>query len=342
MSYDARPIPDHMNISMHKRRNCRRAARSLLALFAALGASLLWPGGVAAQTVSTGNTAVQQVQIFNQQNGATRPVEERLGVPADPLTGEEAAADADIGEQWLFKPNPPVNPWSAHADLSAFYTTNAGLASRGEQSDRFLVADFGVGYARPFAPDWAFAASLQQGFFRYDEFNALDFDSLAANVGVSYQARQLADILFTLHYNFSRLTRATFEEQLFLGNSIGLTATKLVRITTADTVEFSGGVAYTFADPDELERAEFRGSIGYALRITRALTATAVARSELFQYKHGRQDFLQSIALGARYDFNKWISASLAASLANNSSNRNVFDYGVFNGGLTASAHVQF
>ncbi len=200
----------------------------------------------------------------------------------------------------------------------------------------------GVGYARPIVRDWAFAANLQQAFFRYDDFTELDFDSLGANAGISYQARQLADILFSVQYGLSRLTRATFDEELFLGNSVAVGATKLVRITTADTFEITGAVGYTFADPEELERAEFRLSVGYALRITRALTANAVARAELFDYTNGRQDFLQSIALGARYDFNKWVSASVAASVANNISNRDVFDYGVFNGGLTASAHVQF
>ena len=325
-----------------QRRNSCPLTTSLPPILLALFGCAMLSQDASAQTVTTGNTAVQQVQIFTQGNTAGRPAEERLATAPEPVTGEEAAADADLGEQWLFRPNAPLTPWSAHADLSGFYTTNAALASRGEQSDRFLVADFGVGYARPIGRDFAFAANLQQAFFRYDEFDALDFDSLGANVGVSYQARQLADILFTVHYGFSRLTRATFEDELFLGNTIGLTATKLIKLTSADTVEFSGGVAYTFADPDELARAEVRGSVGYAIRITRSLTATAVARTELFQYSHGRQDFLQSIALGVRYDFNKWISASGAASVANNSSNRNVFDYGVFNGGLTASVHVQF
>lgn len=311
-------------------------------LAGALLAAAMWASGAGAQTVSTGNSAVQQVQIFTSRSGNAQPADERLVTSPDPLTGEEAAADADIGEQWLMKPNPPLTPWSAHFDLSAFYTTNAALVSRGAQSDRFMVADAGIGYARPLGGDWAVAANLQQAFFRYDEFNALDFDSLAASIRASYQARRLADVVFSMHYGFSRLTRATFEDQLFLGNTVGLTATKLVKLTTADSVEFTGGVAYTFADPDELERAEVRGAIGYALRITRALTGTAVARTELFEYSNGRQDFLQSIALGLRFDFNKWISANAAASVAKNSSNRNAFDYGVFNGGLTASAHVQF
>lgn len=321
-----------------RRRKCCRVVFALAAVIGVASPAF----DAAAQTVSTGNTAVQQVQIFNQRADTAQRDEERLATAPDPLTGEEAAADADIGEQWLFKPNRPIQPWTAHADVSAFYTTNAALASNGEQSDRFVVADVGVGYARPIARDWAVAANLQQAFFRYDDLTELDFDSLGANAGITYQARQLADILFSLQYGLSRLTQATFDEELFLGNSVAVAATKLVQITTADTFEITGAVGYTFADPEELERAEFRLSVGYALRITRALTATAVARAELFDYTNGRQDFLQSVALGARYDFNKWISASLAASVANNISNRDVFDYGVFNGGLTASAHVQF
>ena len=330
-----------MKHTFSNRQPRRRFARwATLAALALCGAPVLLPTADA-QTPNA-NTAVQQVQIFTARSDPNRPAEERIGTVPEPITGEEAAADADLGEQWMFKPNAPLQPWSAHADLSAFYTTNAALASRGERSDRFVVADIGFGYARPIGRDWAFAANAQQGFFRYDDFTALDFDSLGANAGVSYQARQLADILFSFNYGFSRLTRATYEEQLFLGNTLALNATKLVKLTTADTVEFNGGVGYTFADPDELERAEFRLSVGYALRITRALTGTAVARAELFEYSNDRQDLLQSVALGLRYDFTKWISASAAASIANNMSNRNEFDYGVFNGGLTVSAHVRF
>ena len=337
-----RPSPDAlMKHTFSHPRLVRRHAHTLaLAALTAAGAFVVVPKA-SAQT-STANSAVQQVQIFTNRTDQKRPDEERIATTPEALTGEEAAADADLGEQWMFKPNAPLQPWTAHADVSLFYTTNAALASRGERSDRFLVADFGVGYARPLGGDFAFAANIQQGFFRYDDFTALDFDSLGANVGVSYQARQLADILFSAYYGINRLTRATYEDQLFLGNSLVLNATKLIKLSTADTVEFTGGVGYTFADPDELERAEFRLLLGYAIRITRALTATAVARTELFEYSNDRQDFLQSIALGARYDFTKWISASASASVAKNSSNRNEFDYGVFNGGLTVSAHVQF
>ena len=326
--------------SPHRRLARRSAPKVVIA--ACIAAAVFAAVPDAAAQTSTANSAVQQVQIFTNRSDQNRPDEERIATTPEPLSGEEAAADADLGEQWMFKPNAPLQPWNAHADISLFYTTNAALASSGERSDRFLVADIGVGYARPIARDWAFAANVQQAFFRYDDFTALDFDSLAANAGVSYQARQFADILFSIYYGVNRLTRATYEDQLFLGNSIALNATKLIKLTTADTVEFTGGLGYTFADPDELERAEFRLSVGYALRVTRALTATAVARTELFEYSNDRQDLLQSIALGARYDFTKWISASASASVANNISNRNEFDYGVFNGGLTVSAHVQF
>ena len=342
LGYDSRPFPRPVmqnRLSTPPRTRCRTSRCTLAAVFAACTSGLL-PNAIA-QT-SPANSAVQQVQIFTNRADQNRAAEERLTTTPDALTMEESAADADIGEQWMFKPNAPLQAWSAHADVSLFYTSNAALASRGEQSDRFIVADVGFGYARPIAPNWAFAASVQQGLFRYDELEELDFDSLAANVGVSYHARQLADILFSLYYGVNRLTRATFEDQLFLGNSITLNATKLIKLTTADTVELSGGLGYTFADPSELQRAEFRLSAGYTLRVTRALTATAVARVELFEYSNGREDLLQSIALGARYDFTKWISASASASVANNISNRNVFDYGVFNGGLTVSAHVQF
>jgi hypothetical protein len=119
------------------------------------------------------------------------------------LTGEESAADADLGEQWLLKPNLPVNPFTARASLSLFYTDNVALARRGRLEDGFAVAEIGLGYSRPLATDWTLAIDLQQALFRYYEFREFDFESLNASAAISYQARQLGNTIFSLVYGLN-------------------------------------------------------------------------------------------------------------------------------------------
>ena len=68
---------------------------------------------------------------FQQPHRPNRPDEERIARAADPLTGEEAAADSDLGEQWMFKPNAPLHHGPRMRTSPLFYTTNAALASVG-------------------------------------------------------------------------------------------------------------------------------------------------------------------------------------------------------------------
>lgn len=292
----------------------------------------------------TGNAAVQQAQLFNQRpTSATSAEGERLFPPLDTYSDGISAADVDVGEQWMLKRNPPVNPFTARTSFSLFYTNNVALSRRSTLEDGFAVADVAIGYSRPIAPDWAFAIDLQQSFFRYDRFTEFDFESSNAGVAISHQARQLGNTIFALQYGFSRLTRGAVDDELYLGNTLALAATKSVSITSASAVDFSGAVGYTFADPEDLERAELRLAIGYSLRIARNLTATAVARLELFDYtSEAREDYLQSVSLGARWDLNEWMFVSASVSAVNNISTERVFGYEAVNGGATLTAHIRF
>jgi hypothetical protein len=259
------------------------------------------------------------------------------------LTGEESAADADLGEQWLLKPNLPVNPFTARASLSLFYTDNVALARRGRLEDGFAVAEIGLGYSRPLATDWTLAIDLQQALFRYYEFREFDFESLNASAAISYQARQLGNTIFSLVYGLNRLTGGAVDEQLYLGNTFALVALKVIPVTSAAAVEMTAGIGYTFADPEDLERTEFRFGLGYRLRVARKFTATAALRIEVYDYSNEvRTDLLQTIALGARYDVNEWFYLSASVSAASNFSTQEVFSYTAINAGVTLAAHIEF
>jgi hypothetical protein len=290
----------------------------------------------------SGNAAVQQARLFMERPDAVSSRGERLA-PVEAPTGGESAADADLGEQWMLRPNVRPTPFTVRASLSLFYTDNVALSRRSTLEDGFAVADFGIGYSRAFAPDWAFAIDLQQSLFRYDRNREFDFESSNVSVALSYQARQLGDIVFSLQYGLNRLTSGAFDDQLFLGNTFSLVALKVVPVTSAGAVEFTGAVGYTFADPQELARAEFRFGVGYRLQIARAFSASAAARLELYDYeREGRTDLLQAVALGVRYELTQWLFLSASVSAASNISTESVFSYTAINAGATIAANYQF
>lgn len=292
----------------------------------------------------TGNSAVQQARLFNERPGSEAPATgEQLFPPLESLAGGESGADADVGEQWMLKASPRATPFTARVSLSLFGTSNVALSRRSPLSDAFAVADVAIGYKRALAQDWAFSIDLQQSFFRYDRNREFDFESSSANVALSHQARQLGNIVFSLQYGFSRLTSGAADDQLYLGNTIALAAVKVVPVTSAGSVDFNAALGYTFSDAQDLERAELRFALGYTLQVVRNVTASAVARLELYDYTNEqREDLLEAIALGARWDLNAWLSVSASVSIASNISTEPVFSYETLNSGVTLTAHVRF
>jgi hypothetical protein len=298
----------------------------------------------AAQTPD-GNAAVQQARLFNERpTSEVSATGEQLFRPLDETTGSgESAADRDLGEQWLLRRNLPTNPFTVRASFSILYTDNVALSRRGTLSDAFGVADLGIGYTRPFAGDWTFAINLQQTFFRYHKYHEFDFESSAANVAISRPFPQFGNILLSLQYSLSRLTGGSLDDQIYFGHTFALVATKVIQINPANTVDFSGSAGYTFADPSDLQRAELRAAIGYTVQISRKFSATAAARLEFYGYTNDdREDLLQSVALGARWDVTDWMFVSASFSVANNLSSQPVFSYRAINTGATVAAHIRF
>lgn len=313
---------------------------------ALLGLALLIGSIATASAQSpTGNAAVQQARLFNERpTSEVSATGEQFFRPLDDVTGGgESAADRDVGEQWLLKRNLPTNPFTVRANFSLLYTDNVALSRRGTLSDAFAVADFGIGYARPFAHDWTFAINLQQSFFRYHKYHEFDFESSNANVGISRPFPQFGNILLSLQYSLSRLTGGSIGDQIYFGHTFSVAATKVIQINPANVVDLSGSVGYTFADPSDLQRVELRTAVGYTVQLSRKFSATAVARLEFYDYTNDdREDLLQSIALGARWDLTEWMFVSASISVANNLSSQPVFSYRAINSGATLAAHVRF
>ncbi|MFN2476368.1 MAG: hypothetical protein ABR526_08520 [Chthoniobacterales bacterium] len=320
-----------------KKRRGRRASQSVIALAMTFAATF-----VQAQSTFE-NGAVQQARLFNERpTSGVSATGEQLFPPIESFSGD-SAADSDVGQQWLLKRNLPPNPFTVRASFSILYTSNVALSRFSPLGDAFAVADFGIGYVRPITQDWTLGINVQQSFFRYDQYSEFDFESTNVNVALSRQIPQLGNFSFSIQYALSRLTGGSLDEQLYFGHTFALGVAKVIQVNPANSVEFDGAAGYTLADPSDLQRGEVRSAVTYSVQFARNFSATAVARLEFYGYTNDdRQDLLQSVALGARWDLTNWLFLSGSISLANNLSSQPAFSYRALNTGATVTAHIRF
>ena len=66
-----------------------------------------------------------------------------------PAFDSSSSADDAFGAQVIMKEQPRIKPFTAFAEIAAFFTNNVGLAKRARQEDKFLIASAGAAYSRP-------------------------------------------------------------------------------------------------------------------------------------------------------------------------------------------------
>ncbi len=289
------------------------------------------------------NAALQQSQILAQPASAgSARTADGVALPND-ATEADRQADADLGEQWVLKNSERPRPFSFFTDLSAFYTSNVALAHGREFGDSFLVATVGGSYSRALHGPLTLNLSVAETFFRYNRFSEFDFDSLNAAIGVSMPCHRLWDANLNLQYSFSRLTQDFTFDQIFSGHSLLLSATKVVQLSTADSISFGVASGFNLAQPSSLQRADVSSFIGYDLALSRSLTVYANYRASFFGYpQSGRCDFNQALSSGLRFQLNRWFSLSATVSGVLNESSRTAFDYHAFNLGGGLGGTIRF
>ena len=237
-----------------------------------------------------------------------------------------------------------VNPWTLFANGGVVFTTNVALTARKEQSDTFFVGEGGVGYDWKLRPDLSLAASVRQQYFAYDRFDQLDFGSLNFGLALAYTAHQLDDVIFSAQLGFTRLTRrGVWDNEFFRDGSLDLSAQKLFTLGRAQLVSAGFDIGLNVSVPHVAEREEFGLSAGYIFQLTRHLSLQTGGRAAYYLYAaSGREDFNFSGSAGVTYEFTPWCSVGASISGVVDRSDRQVFDYDVFNTGVSAFFRLKF
>ena len=289
------------------------------------------------------NAALQQTQNLSQPSGTGPRITPDGMVLPSAASPEEAKCDEDLGEQWMLKHNHRPQFFNLFADVSGFYTSNVALAHKPEFADSFIVASVGASYSRPFGGIWAFNVGLSETLFRYDTYGDFNFDSFNVGGGLSLQARQLWDTLFSLQYNYNRLSHGATSGELFSGHNFTLSALKSFQLSTADSLSFGATGSFNVADPSSLMWGGGSLFASYNVALTRQLSVGANYRVTFFDYTDGpRRDVNQALSAGAHFNVNRWLSVNASISGVFNSSNETAFEYRALNFGGGISGSIRF
>jgi hypothetical protein len=146
-----------------------------------------------------------------------------------------------------------------------------------------------------------------------------------------------------LRYNFTDLFSKD-GDSFFQNHTITLGGQKTIPLSRAHAVFAGASAMLGFADPAFSQRDEYSAYAGYHLQATRQLDVDLLYRYGYFVYREegDRRDHNQAISLGLRFRINDYAALSASSFVGINSSNQDVFDYNVLNGGGGVGLALRF
>ncbi len=270
---------------------------------------------------------------------ATEPERKAETIPSP--SSPEAASE--FGEQVVLVRQAQWDPWRADASVSAFYTDNVALAPH-RVDDWFMKYDVAVGYTNRIEGPWTLDANLTQSFVRYDQFDALDFDLLRAEAGVSYEADWLWDASVFARYSFYRITGPGYGKELLHQHSISVGVQKVWKVSQGQ--QLFAGIATEpslEAVPSVAQRNEHSAFGGWAVQLTDDLSAQLGGRIGYHVSEHtDRSDWNYVAMAGVNYALTGWARIGVNGSIAWNESNKSVFTYRNAIAGVFVGVNINF
>lgn len=276
-------------------------------------------------------------QIRNR--AVTEP--DRVATPIEAPSSPDAASE--FGEQVVLVRNAQWDPWRADAGVSCFFTDNVALAPN-RVEDWFMKYDVDVGYTNRISGPWSVDVSLAQSFVRYDEFDALDFDLLRADAGVSYQADWLADANLFLRYSFYRITGPGYGHEIMRNHSLAIGVQKIWKIAQGQQLFFGIGSEPSLdATPAVAQRHEHSVFGGWSVRLTEKLSAQLSGRAGYHvSTATDREDWNYVAMASANYAITDWAHIGASASIAWNESNKSIYTYRNVIAGVFVGLNITF
>ena len=252
--------------------------------------------------------------------------------------------EKDIGEQQILKRMEEYRPFTISVYSPFFWTSNAALVSSGEEDDVLVAPGVTLLYQPRITKTFFAEVGVVQQFFLYDRFPELNFGSLDLIVGAVYYLPQFHNLSLRAVYDYNRLTDTDNFDELFVNNSIILTAEVPFRIARAQQILL--GVALNLSvcgNPESPRRNNYSLYGSYDVALSRSFSLDAAFQLVVRDYYSGdRTDVNEILSLSANYRIRDWLTLSALSSFSWNQSNHSVFDYSVANIGGGVALTLKF
>jgi len=312
---------------------------------------LRWPAFVwIAALILAGQPTQGQAPPGSAQSRAQLLGQGALPVPTATPTGEAqgyavtSPNEQDIGEQQILKRTEEYRPFTLSVYSPFYWTSNAALVSSGEQDDVLVAPGVTLMYQPRITKTFYAQVGVVQQFFFYDQFTELNFASLDVIAGLVYYLPQFHNLSLRGYYDYNRLTDTDNFDELFVNNSIILTAELPFRIARAQQVLFGVALNLSFAgNPESPRRNNYSLYGSYDVALSRSFSLDAAFQFVVRDYYSGdRTDVNEILSLSANYRIRDWLTLSALSSFAWNQSNHSVFEYSVANIGGGVALTLKF
>lgn len=252
--------------------------------------------------------------------------------------------DNDLGEQAILKRAETYDPFTIEVGVPFYYTSNVALVDHGQVSDVIIAPVVGVTYAPKFQRTLYGEFTLRQQFFYYNEYSGFNFASFDAIAGLAYYVPKLHNLALHADFDYNRLTGTSNFDDFFSNYALQLSAEVPFAIGRAQQISFGTDASVSlYADPSPPQRNDFGVYAGYAVNLSRSFALDAAFRIVDRPYDSGgRNDVSEILSLSANYHVRDFLTLSAIMTYVANQSNKDVFDYDVFNIGGGVSLTWKF
>ena len=235
----------------------------------------------------------------------------------------------EYGEQVILSRKSNWQPWVFGTRLGASYTDNVALVPDGLLDDWYFEGALYGKYTPKIAGNLFGDTSVEQSFYRYDEFSVLDFDLFQSDVGLIYAAQDFYDIMFFAHYGYYRIMDSGFGDAIFQNHSGVIGAQKVFRLSRGHQAYVGVGADLSMdATPEIARRHEYYWNLGYNIKWTDRIETGIGYRGAFYDYTDfSREDWNNAFALSASFGITDWATLVSTLSFTTNDSNFDVFDY---------------
>lgn len=250
--------------------------------------------------------------------------EENAFAPATP-------GDSDIGQQLILKRNEPSEEFGVFVDGAYYFTDNVAQVPEGEQDDTFFVGGATLSWQPRLGRRFYADAFVSQHWYRYREFDLLDYDATETSVGLIALMPELWNTIWHVHYYYERITQGGIDASaIYQTHNIrtGMQKTQLINRRNSINMNLLASLALD-ATPSELQRHEYSAGTSWNHKLTRKWLVNLAYRAIFYDYFNlgGREDLNHNFGAAVIYRPWDWLEIVGSWNYTMNRSSDEIFDY---------------